>query len=214
MQFKILVCLFSFFCVLACTQSAPNNVVHSDVKSDTNTQEQLKSETTSLGFKRFNVFDIEQNLWIDKPWEISDDAFEIRGYKNYNSLYAYMVIGWLHFYPTDTVNHNCWALTIGTQDKNLRHIPKECYIVLDYQKHLKKSPYSPNNSEHKSDTFSMTSFIPSDTMLLYKFANEKSIFCKENELSTAIDFSGEYLTPCQQDTFFLLGKPKYKLVLK
>ena len=125
-----------------------------------------------------------------------------------------MVIGWLHFYPTDTVNHNCWALTIGTQDENLRHIPKECYIVLDYNKHLKHSPYIPSNNEYKNDTFSMKSFILGDSMLLYKFANEKSIFCNKDELSTAIDFSGEYLIPCQQDTFFILGIPKYKLIRK
>jgi hypothetical protein len=178
-----------------------------------------KQDSENKEYLKYSVFDIEQNKWLADFWFISKSAYTITGYKEYNRLHPYMVMGALRYSNKDTLNRYCWVLTIGYGDDE-REAMREAYLIPNYEKHLMHNYYVVNIDTIEDvnfglrDTIHTSEFVLRDTIILYKFANEKSIFCNENEISNGVFLGGEFVVPCSEFDFFYIGKPKYKLVLK
>lgn len=222
MKIYPLAILALFFYFFDCTNSIVDDPSHIEEttnnlsvnQKDTTNNGSIEKDNIPVGFISFDVFDMEEKIWLKKSWNVNADGEKIEGYKNYNSWKAYLIAGWIRLHATDSTNRYAWAVTLGNKIKENTNTVNECYIVMEYEKHLKVTSYQPTNMEYAKDTISFSEFILQDSFILYKFADERSIFCGENNIYTGIDFFSEYVMPCDGYEKFYLGKPKYKLVRK
>jgi hypothetical protein len=203
--------------LVGCTQNSNRSLNQATVtdtlsviEKDSYVCNEQKKDTVNQKLLEFNVWNINQNKWLNNTWMISEYGYELKGFNDYSYIEPFTV---LNLSSNDNKKiENCWALAIGYKKKPYPLV-KEVYLILGYEKNSKEISFSVELEQ--SHTVTKREFMLKDTVILYKIQNEEALFFEDEAVGVAIDPGGVYLEPNHDIADrFILGKPKYKLIRK